>query len=227
MAGVGAALEQSLAHASQEDSELKACIALSLVSRSLLLLLLLRLAFLFFLSLAWLVGWLIGWLLLFVSLWIVSIMSSQRELDRALLVAADQGKLEEIRSLLDRGANINAVDTIKNTPLHRASRNGHHQCVELLLDRGANINAVDASNDTPLHSASIYGHHQCIELLIDRGADKSIKEVREDGRDSLLHLLLILTISHPIHSIISATAIPQNKLPEHERLLNLFEIEVS
>ena len=56
MAGVGAALEQSLAHASQEDSELKACIALSIVSRSLLLLLL-RLAFVFFLSLGWLVGW--------------------------------------------------------------------------------------------------------------------------------------------------------------------------
>jgi len=49
MAGVGAGLEQSLAHASQEDSELKACIALSIVSRSLLLLL--RLAFVFFLSL--------------------------------------------------------------------------------------------------------------------------------------------------------------------------------
>ena len=60
MAGVGAALEQSLAHASQEDSELKACIALSIVSRSLLLLLLLRLAFVFFLS--WLVDWLVGWL---------------------------------------------------------------------------------------------------------------------------------------------------------------------
>ena len=61
MAGVGAALEQSLAHASQEDSELKACIALSIVSRSLLLLLL-RLAFVFFLSFLvdWLVGWLVG-----------------------------------------------------------------------------------------------------------------------------------------------------------------------
>ena len=64
MAGVGAGLEQSLAHASQEDSELKACIALSIVSRSLLLLL--RLAFVFFLSLSlllgWFVGWLVGWL---------------------------------------------------------------------------------------------------------------------------------------------------------------------
>ena len=117
-------------------------------------------------------------------------MSSQRQLDEALCVAAGVGRLEEIRSLLDRRANINAVDNNKWTPLHRASRNGHHQCVELLLDRGANINAGTTFNYTPLHLASIYGHHQCIELLIDRGADISIKEVREDGRDSLLHLLL-------------------------------------
>ena len=114
-------------------------------------------------------------------------MSSQPELDVALLTAARDGKLEEIRSLLDRGANVNAVGDLK--------------C-------------------TPLHLASFYGHHQCVELLIDRGADISIKDVREDGRDSLLPLLLISTISHPIHSILSATAKPQNKLPIHERLLN-------
>ena len=118
-------------------------------------------------------------------------MSSQRYLDEALLDASRDGRLDEIRSLLDRHANINAVNTGKFTPLHWASRNGHHQCIELLLDRGANINAVNKYNDTPLVNASRNGHHQCIELLIDRGADKSIKDVREDGRDSLLHLLLI------------------------------------
>ena len=180
-------------------------------------------------------------------------MSSQRDLDQALFDAAAEGRLEEIRSLLDRGANINAVDSDNNTPLHWASGNGHHQCIELLLDRGANIDAVDSDNNTPLHWASINGHHQCvellldrganinavttdnytplhyasikaqqqcIELLIDRGADKSIESVREDGRDSLLHLLLISTIAHPIHSILSAGDKPQNKLPKHQRLLN-------
>mgnify|MGYP002388348122 FL=1 len=118
-------------------------------------------------------------------------MSSQAELDEALLDAAVGGRLEEIRFLLDRGANINAVGVNLCTPLHYASHNGHHQCVELLLDRRADINAVSYDNNTPLHYASRFGRHQCVELLIDRGADKSIKDVREDGRDSLLHLLLI------------------------------------
>jgi len=118
-------------------------------------------------------------------------MSSQRDLDVAIRKAAAGGRLEEIRSLLDRGANINAVGFDSYTPLHLASLNGDHQCIELLLDRHANINAVDRHNKTSLHWASSNGYYQCIELLIDRGADKSITDVREDGRDSLLHLLLI------------------------------------
>ena len=119
-------------------------------------------------------------------------MASQRDLDESLLDAARDGLLDEIRSLLDRHANIDTGGWPENdTPLHEASFNGHHQCVELLLDRYANVNAVDYDNITPLHDASRNGHHQCIELLIDRGADISIKDVHEDGRDSLLHLLLI------------------------------------
>jgi len=105
------------------------------------------------------------------SLWIVLSMASQTDLDVALIGAAREGRLEEIRYLLDRRANINAADTFNDTPLHYASFHGHHQCVELLLDRGANINAVGSTNYTPLHLASVHGHHQCVELLLDRGAN--------------------------------------------------------
>ena len=125
---------------------------------------------------------------LFVQL---GIMSLQRALDMALRTAAEDGKLEEIQSLLDRRADVNAVAPHYNTPLHFASANGRHQCVELLLDRHANVDAVNGFNYTPLHCASCNGHRQCVELLINRGADKSIKNVREDGRDTSLHLLLI------------------------------------
>jgi len=105
-------------------------------------------------------------------------MSSQRDLDVALLHASLEGRLDEIESLLDRHANVNAVAYGKVTPLYWASINGHHQCVELLLDRHANVNALGNNKDTPLHWASRNGHHQCLELLIDHGASKSITDVR-------------------------------------------------
>ena len=128
------------------------------------------------------------------SLWIGWIMASQQDLDKALIKAARGGKLYEIQPLLDQRAYVNAVDSYYYTPLHWASYNGHHQCVELLLDRQANINAVTSNNNTALHWASRNGHHQCAKLLIDRGADISLTDVRDlarDARDTSLHLLLI------------------------------------
>jgi len=96
---------------------------------------------------------------------------TQAQLDEALLKAATLGSTTEIHCLLDRHANINALTNNHQTPLHLASWNGHHQCIELLLDRHADINALDNDSYTPLHHASSYGHHQCIELLLDRHAD--------------------------------------------------------
>jgi len=96
---------------------------------------------------------------------------TQVQLDWALRKAATLGSTTEIHSLLDRHADINALTINNYTPLHHASSNGHHQCIELLLDRHANINALTIDNYTPLHYASSHGHHQCIKLLLDRHAN--------------------------------------------------------
>ena len=89
-----------------------------------------------------------------------------------------------VEILLDRHADINAIDQDKTTPLHVVARNGHHQCIELLLDRHADVNAADFNRNTPLHCASVSGHHQFIELLLDRHA--SIDAVNRHG-DTALH----------------------------------------
>jgi len=110
---------------------------------------------------------------------LVDAMASQYQLDGALLDAASKGSLEEIQSLLiNHQANVNALDSIKRTPLHQASFKGHHQCIELLIDHQANVNALDEDDSTPLHGASICGHHQCIELLIDHQANVNALDYR-------------------------------------------------
>jgi len=95
----------------------------------------------------------------------------QKQLNDALIEAAKQDSLADIQSLLDQHADINSRNFLHSTPLHYASMNGNHQCIEILLDRHADINALANNNSTPLHNASSNGHHQCIELLLDRHAD--------------------------------------------------------
>lgn len=55
-----------------------------------------------------------------------------------LLVAADRGRLDAVRLLVEAGADVNARNAIADTALICAVRNGHRQVSELLLDAGAN-----------------------------------------------------------------------------------------
>ena len=48
---------------------------------------------------------------------------------------AGYGEVACITLLLDSGANINAVDDNRNTPLHYSAGYGQAACVELLLKR--------------------------------------------------------------------------------------------
>ncbi|CAG0912178.1 unnamed protein product, partial [Cyprideis torosa] len=69
------------------------------------------------------------------------------------------------------GADLNIRDCDKQTPLHLASRRGHHSIVDLLLAQGADLNIRDCDKQTPLHLATGHGHHSIVHLLLAHGAD--------------------------------------------------------
>ena len=56
--------------------------------------------------------------------------------------------------LIDHGANVNAQDDTKSTPLHLASSMGSIETVQLLIEHGADVTARDVRHMTPLHLAS-------------------------------------------------------------------------
>jgi len=80
----------------------------------------------------------------------------------ALRSASENGHLEVVRLLLDRGAEIHAGEDYS---LRWASHNGRLEVVRLLLDRGAEIHA---RNDEALRFAKSYGHLEVVELLRGR-----------------------------------------------------------
>ena len=93
------------------------------------------------------------------------------DLDSDLLIASQNGRLEGVRVLLERGADINKTDNHGETPLLGASRNGHLNVVRVLLAGGADINKADNNGITPLWIASSLGRVNVVKLLLREGAD--------------------------------------------------------
>lgn len=72
----------------------------------------------------------------------------------ALHHAARNGRMEICQTLIDNGAEVEAVNTRKQTALHEAAMHGQFAVCRLLVRHGANLNAVDAQKRTPLYWAA-------------------------------------------------------------------------
>ncbi|XP_052569773.1 LOW QUALITY PROTEIN: B-cell lymphoma 3 protein [Peromyscus californicus insignis] len=99
----------------------------------------------------------------------------------ALHVAVNTGCQEAVLLLLERGADIDAVD-IKSgrSPLIHAVENNSLSMVQLLLLHGANVNAQMYSGSSALHSASGRGLLPLVRTLVRSGADSGLKNCHND-----------------------------------------------
>ena len=88
-----------------------------------------------------------------------------------LHVAISKGSFPVAMTLLQHGANPNALDNLGKTALHLASYRRGITEVELLLRYGANIGVRDKKGWTPLHEAAYWGSVQVVVVLLNRGAD--------------------------------------------------------
>lgn len=106
---------------------------------------------------------------------------------KTLLHEAVRGCNEPVvRSLLDRGADVAAMDYKLYTPLLTAVQHGDKalNIVELLLERGADPQDRDYVNRTALHLAAANKGAKTIELLLERGADAN---AQDDNQRTPLH----------------------------------------
>ena len=83
-------------------------------------------------------------------------------------VAATRGNLEEVRALVEGGADVNARAELGNTALHEAAGQGHVAVVKFLLDRGASRAQENDLGQTALDIARLLGHSE-IMILLERG----------------------------------------------------------
>jgi len=88
-----------------------------------------------------------------------------------LMWAALEGRTETVKTLLRKGAGINAKDGSGRTALMFAVINLHGETVKVLLEHGADVNARADDGATPLMLAASCGGPEIVRALLNRGAD--------------------------------------------------------
>lgn len=91
--------------------------------------------------------------------------------------AAQDGDIEKVKSLIEAGCDVNAVDEgMELTPLHYAVREEKFKVAEYLISVGADVNAhlADKAGETPLGEVAENCSYEMADFLIKHGANPTI-----------------------------------------------------
>jgi hypothetical protein len=130
-----------------------------------------------------------AWLILAMALPLVA-----ANMNEELLSAARQGDLAAVKTLLQKGADLEAKTPYGQTPLYLAAMNGHEEVVLALLDKGATTEVHDT-----FYKASMLDfvlerkHYGVAKLLIAKGTgniDEKLADVAGSGNAELVEAVL-------------------------------------
>jgi ankyrin repeat protein len=115
--------------------------------------------------------------------------SPSSEATQNLLTAAAAGDQDGILAAVAAGADVNARDADKNTPLMLAATQSlfgkERQVVEALVAARADVNAVNKDGNTALMFAAAAGRDGMVRLLLQNAAKVNVKD--HDGWTALLY----------------------------------------
>jgi ankyrin repeat protein len=117
-----------------------------------------------------------------------------------LMMAAQNGNVSAVQTLLDKGVDVNERNEYGDTALTFATLKGHTDCVQSLIDKGAEVNAKTKEGGTPLMLAAAFGYTDIVWALLNNGAELNTKtetgktalmKATENGHTSIVKTLLV------------------------------------
>lgn len=81
------------------------------------------------------------------------------------------GNISQVRDMVEKGADVNALDIYGYTPLIEAAIANQLEIAKLLIKKGALVNKNDLTRGTALHWAVENSNVELTELLLEKGAD--------------------------------------------------------
>ena len=136
-----------------------------------------------------------------------------------LMVAAEVGNVEQIRSLLGVKADVDARTRRQRTSLHVAAYAGNQAAVIALLAGNANIEAKDDYGRTPLHVAAEQGFADILSLLLPVQPEM-ILGVQDRKRCTVLHYAATVS-GEAVRLLVRSKANVESKGPLQRTALHL------
>ena len=103
-----------------------------------------------------------------------------------LHLAAQAGQEQNVLCLIEHGANPNAQDLSKRTPLFLAVLQNHRTTVQLLLPK-TDVTLTSIEQETPLHAAAFYGYTPLLQDLLNHPPCKKLIEAKDHDGKTPLH----------------------------------------
>ena len=95
--------------------------------------------------------------------------------DETLLVwAVSEGYPEIAKALIEAGADVNAANSLGNTPLIRSACTNRLELTRALIEAGADLDMQNADGYSALILASRRGNQGVVDALLEAGADQSL-----------------------------------------------------
>ena len=126
------------------------------------------------------------------------------ERDAALWEACSAGDLEEVRRLVEAGANVNSPGKYQVTPLIAACE--HLEVLRYLLAQGADVNYTGFGEGSALMLAVYNGDLPQVELYLEHGADPNL--AMPTGGETALHMGAVKARSTVVARLLQAGADP-------------------
>lgn len=105
-----------------------------------------------------------------------------------LFKAVKEGRLDQVKALIAKGADVNIRTATGSTPLMYAADGNQLAIARFLLKLGADVNAKNGTNNTALIYASIKGHVDIVTELLRKKADVNVKNISK--ADALIYAVV-------------------------------------
>eukprot|EP00811_Abedinium_folium_P029094 NODE_4556_length_1877_cov_4.852571.p2 GENE.NODE_4556_length_1877_cov_4.852571~~NODE_4556_length_1877_cov_4.852571.p2 ORF type:complete len:428 (+),score=103.23 NODE_4556_length_1877_cov_4.852571:85-1284(+) len=127
----------------------------------------------------------------------------------ALLIAAQEGRVDDVCNALAAGLNIDTRSPQDATPLISAAQAGHIAVVEQLLSRRANANLMTLAGNTALLLAIDSGQYPIAQALLDARANPLL--YNSYGMNALAHARMAATAGDARSRLLLATMLEQQR----------------